>query len=98
MGNQNKGPHKVTHNAVESWLSPLDSLFPLEEPETQGRPLCMALHWPGEGQCGQHGAASLTLLVQSVLVPEVEGYFSLTAVFWGSFSGVLVLNRCELFL
>lgn len=31
------------------YLSPLGSVFPLEEPEAQGRPLHAVLHWPGEG-------------------------------------------------
>ena len=52
---------------------PLASPFPLEEPETQGRTLCVLLHWQREGQCSHCVAASLILLKQYLLVSVVQG-------------------------
>ena len=52
---------KVTHNAGGSWLSPLGFPFPLEEPEAQGRPLHVVLHWPGGGAMQSPVTASLTI-------------------------------------
>lgn len=49
----------------------------------------------GKEQCSQHVAASLTLLMQSVLVSvEQGGCFSLTPMFWDSLTGVLFFHSC----
>ena len=45
----------------------LGSLFLLEEPETQRRPTCMVLRWPGVEPCSQRVSTSVNHLMQSLL-------------------------------
>ena len=88
---QSRGSWKVTHNAEESWLSPQGSLVLLEEPEAQGRPLYIVLHWyGGRAICSTH-SHSITLLTQSVLVSE-GGTSASPSCSRIPFSGFLFLN------
>lgn len=63
--------------------------FSLEEPEAQGRALCLGV---GEGQCSLCVTAAITLLMQSVLVFEVQRCFPITSIFWDSINGVLLMS------
>ena len=72
MQDQSRGSLKVTHDSGENWLSLLDSLFPLEEPEVQGRAVCMALSWPGERAMHSTCSHFSYLLMQSALVSVVQ--------------------------
>ena len=44
-------------------MSPVGSLFLLQEPQAQRRPVHMMLQQSGEGKFSQHGAIALTILM-----------------------------------
>ena len=66
--------HAIPQSAPQRWgscLKPMGSLFPLEEPETPGRPLSRVLCWP-EGEAVQDCVTVLILLIWFVLVLVVQ--------------------------
>lgn len=73
VGDQSTGSYKATHSAGGDWFPLLGSLFPLEEPEAQGIPLCVVRCCPGKRQFSHYAVAPLTLFIWSILVPEVQG-------------------------
>lgn len=64
--------------------------FPIGGTIGQGRPLRVVLYQPRGGECSQHVATSLNLLIQSILVSEVLHPPAYSRIL----SGVLSLNSC----
>lgn len=66
----------MTHNAEGGWLSPwvLSTPAPCEKNQRlKGDLYLWCRTGLGQGQCGQRVVTSLTLLMPSVLVSEVQG-------------------------
>lgn len=63
-----KDRNRGSHGAGVGWC-----LFPLEEPEAQGRLLCKVLSWPRGEVMSQHISTSFNLLMQYVLGFMVQG-------------------------
>lgn len=63
---QNRGSHdEMTHNLGVGWLPSCVLFFLLEEPDAQGRPSCMVLHWP-------EGWGNVVNMAQGVLRPHTH--------------------------
>ena len=66
--------HAIPQSSPQCWgscLKPMGSLFPLEEPETRGRPLSRVLCCR-EGEACSHCVTVLILLIWSVLLLVVQ--------------------------
>lgn len=93
---QSGGSRKVTHSAALRELAvPHGFAFLTGEARGPGETAAWCCTGLGKGQCSQRVPASLTLLMQSLLVSVVQGRcFSLTPAFSDFLSGVLFLNSC----
>ena len=91
-----RGSYKMTHMLEGGQLSPWGALFPLEEPEAQGRPLCVALHCLGGGAMQSTCSHFLPFNVEALGLLGAGGASASTA-FSRIRGGVSFMNSCWLF-